>query len=266
MAGVDVVSPMSSQTGPWLALSVELAAWAAAGRTATFWWRDDDATRRTGRLSRLLEIAGRTPLMLAVIPAAARDDLVSAVEDHCAAGGRALVAQHGYAHANHAPPREKSAEYGPHRPAEVMLAELATGRERLEAMFGDRFRPILTPPWNRIDPALLPRLAEAGLRGLSTFGARPLAVGPATVNVHIDIIDWRGTRGFAGDEAVLGAAVAHLFARRTGAAEVDEPTGLLTHHLDHDEACWRFIDRFIAAVGSHPAVRWSAVPATAMGS
>ena len=71
-------------------------------------------------------------------------------------------------------------------------------------------------------------------------------------------IDWRGSRGFAGERQVLQAAIRHLAARRTGGAARGEPTGLLTHHRDHDEACWRFIAKFTAAVDAHPAALWVA--------
>jgi len=180
------------------------------------------------------------------------------VEDRRAAGGRISVVQHGYAHTNYAPPTEKTAEYGPHRPEDVMIAELAHGREITEAIFGGNFLPILTPPWNRIAPALVSRLGEAGLSGLSTFGLQNVDAAPAVVNTHVDIIDWHGGRGFAGDGTVLAAAVFHLRARRTGATDSAAPTGLLTHHRDHDEACWRFLRRFVAAVSNHPAARWVA--------
>ena len=55
------------------ALDRELDAWAAAGRVAEAWWRDDDATAPTPALARLLEArrAAGAPVALAVIPARA---------------------------------------------------------------------------------------------------------------------------------------------------------------------------------------------------
>jgi len=256
MAVAEIDDAASARAGLWPALTIELDAWAASGRVATLWWRDDDATRSGERLSRLLDIAGATPLTLAVIPASARDDLAPNLADHVAAGGHIAVVQHGYAHLNHAPPAEKKAEYGPHRPAGEMIDELANGREILESMFGDMFLPVLTPPWNRIAPALASRIGEAGLRGLSAFGRQQPRIGATVVNTHIDIIDWRGSRGYAGETAVLGAIISHLRARRTGEAELAIPTGILTHHRDHDEASWRFLHRFVAHVANHVAARW----------
>lgn len=141
-----------------------------------------------------------------------------------------------------------------------MLAELAIGRARLLALFGDRFRPVLVPPWNRIADGLVWRLGESGLAGLSRFGPRRDGEGDAVVNTHIDILDWHGSRGFVGDRAALGAAVAHLAAKREGRADAGEPTGLLSHHRDHDEACWTFLSAFRDAVDRHPAAQWEAGP------
>ena len=45
------------------------------------------------------------------------------------------------------------------------------------------------------------------------------------IDVHVDIIDWRGSRGFAGEDACLGTLVAHLAARRQGGAQADEELG-----------------------------------------
>ena len=56
--------------------------------------------------------------------------------------------------------------------------------------------------------------------------------------------------------AALGMAVTHLGSRRQGLVDADEPTGLLTHHLDHDATTWEFIENLLAIVTEHPAARW----------
>jgi hypothetical protein len=35
----------------------------------------------------------------------------------------------------------------------------------------------------------------------------------------------------------------------------------LTHHLVHDDAGWRFLERLFEATATHPAVRWLAAEA-----
>ncbi len=238
----------------WAALTAELDRWAEVNRTASFWWRDDDAVAATPALESLLALSERhrVALALAVIPAAAEAGLAETLTRSTAP---VTVVQHGFTHRNHAPPGEKTAELGDHRDVATVAAELTDGRDRLAALFADRFLPMMVPPWNRIGAEVEAALPALGFRGLSTFGPRP-AAGLGYLNTHIDIIDWRGNRGFAGDTASLGAAIGHLSDRRTGRCDPDEPTGLLTHHLNHDPACWQFIDRFLAETKRHSAAAW----------
>jgi hypothetical protein len=255
-------------TTAWKQLGDELDRWAGAGRVATLWWRDDDAAQPTESLSRALDLRSRAdiPLALAAIPATIEESVAVRLRDN----DDIDVLQHGYAHRNHARPGESKVELGAQRPADAVLDELGLGGRRLEAMVGARFLGVLVPPWNRIDETLVGRLGGAGFTGISTYGPRNAAhAAPSLmqVNAHVDIIDWRATRRFVGDEAALAMAVGHLRARRAGEADGDEPTGLLSHHLVHDEAAWRFIDAYVEATKAHPAVRWvSARQAFAAGA
>jgi len=236
----------------WAALEAELDAWSASGARATFWWRDDDATCPGPRLEQLLSIAGATPVALAVIPAQATPELARRVET----AANITVVQHGFAHLNHAPGTAKKAEFGDHRPLAEMRADLQAGRARLAALFGARFAPIFVPPWNRYGSALGGELAAQGFKGLSAFGRRTREPPVPEQHCHVDIVDWRGSRGFVGTDAAIGYLVTHLRMRRTGAADASEPTGLLTHHRDHDAACWRFIADFVKTVETHGAAVW----------
>jgi hypothetical protein len=242
----------------WAPLEAELAAWRAAGRVATVWWRDDDAGDATPALARLLALAEShaLPLVLATVPAWATAALAAAV----AASRRATVVQHGYAHISHTPPGEKTCELGPERPAPIVVAELAEGWQRLEALFAGRFWPAMVPPWNRMAAYLPPYLAELRYRGVSQFGprARRLPVrGLVQANTHVDIVFWKSRPPcFAGAAKQVAAFVSHLAARRGGACDADEATGLLTHHAAHDDACWTFLDGLFGRLAAHPAVRW----------
>jgi hypothetical protein len=118
----------------------------------------------------------------------------------------------------------------------------------MQSLFGGGTLPVLAPPWNRIDNAVVAQLPGLGFGGISRYRARlkpEAAPGLLQVNTHVDIIDWAGRRGFRGMEAVLGDLCDHLAARRSGAVDAAEPTGLLTHHLDHDEACWAFLESLL---------------------
>ncbi len=240
------------KTQPWQDLRDELDRWAEAGRTATLWWRDDDAVMPGPLLDRLAESAAGAPVSLAVIPALADPALKDFLDRHPSFS----VIQHGYEHRNHAGPGEKKCEFPDSRDVDAMLADLAKGREKLSALFDSRFRPALAPPWNRIADALPAQLETVGLSGLSTYRRSDRPSGPRCwVDTHCDIIAWRGSRGFVGDQEALALIANHLRARRDGET-IDEPTGVMTHHIVHDEACWVFLRSLAALVAGHPAADW----------
>lgn len=126
----------------WSEFLAELDTWAASGRRAEFWWRDDDATKPGPALDRLIAITGANPLALAVIPASATAELASVTRDY----PNIDVVQHGFAHTNHAPIGEKKAEFGAHRPIQVMRNEILEGRKRLTELFGATFTAVFVPP------------------------------------------------------------------------------------------------------------------------
>lgn len=246
-------------TQPWQAFADELGRWRDGGRTVELWWRDDDAAKPDPALARLLALARRTsvPLALAAIPsradAGAFDDMAPTV----------TILQHGTDHRNRAGAGEKKTEFAASEPAREAAARLVAARERLAAVAHGRLVPVLAPPWNRFPRSLAPQLAAAGYRGVSQFGARPAAQaapGVAQVNTHVDLIAWRAHRGFAGEDAVLGAAIRHLAAKREGAADAAEATGWLSHHAVHDEAAWAFLERLFETAGQAGGVRWLGAP------
>ena len=240
----------SSTRGPsriktaWTALEREADAWRASGRVATLWWRDDDAAAPSPALSRLLALRPGCPLGLAVIPAAADAHLAAELTDPVD------VLVHGFAHANHAAPGERKSEYPAGR---VAPDELRAGRERLESLFGNRVLPVFVPPWNRMGGDAAAVLPVAGYRTLSGYRGRPAGPLPR-LDTHVDLVDWRGGRRFAGDDAVLRALAGALAARRR--AGDSRPTGVLSHHLVHDVAAWRFLERLLVWGEDAPGVRW----------
>ena len=237
----------------WRVLEEEIARWRDAGRSVEFWWRDDDAIAPTAPVKQLLQLSATSgvPLALAVIPLAAKAELFDGI--------RARVLMHGTDHRNRAGPGEKKTEFAAGEAQAAMLERLARARDRLAGLAGGAFLPVLAPPWNRFKRELVPVLGSSGLRGFSAYGPRA-AARPARqiveVNTHVDIIDWRGSRSFSGEDAVLARAARHLAARRSGAADADEPTGWLTHHERHDGSAWRFLERLFERT-RRLGVRWA---------
>ncbi len=241
----------------WSLLEAELDQWVVAGKTAKLWWRDDDAVTTGPQLDQLIEICTDVGLLLAVIPAHAQAPLAARV----AQVNHVHIAQHGYAHINHAPRGQGLGawELGLHRGQAAVLADLQVGRERLDHLFGPRFMPIIVPPWNHIDSALFAPIAAAGYRGISAFGPRQSdssATELIRVNAHCDPIRWKSGARFRGVEKTVNQLVEHLMAKRSGRVDANEPTGFLTHHKDLDAAGWDFCVKLVEIVTSHSGACW----------
>ena len=241
------------------ALLATLDAVGATGRTVALWWRDDDLERPSVRLDALLGAVAEHGIVPALAAVAGRmlPETLGALQ-----ASPAPLFVHGWRHADHAAAGAKKAEYGPERPLEVRLAEIAEGRRRLSALAGDRLVACFVPPWNRLGADLLGRLRETGMTALSGFAPWAGAPAPADVprlDTHVDLIDWRNGRTALTAAAVAAALETRIrAAARPGCREssMDGPIGILSHHLVTDPAAWRAWQPLWAATAGHPAVRW----------
>ena len=236
----------------WQDLTAALERAEQVGRTVTIWFRDDDAVTVTPALDRLAALARthRVPVLLAVIPQGADSTLKRFVE----AEPLLSVAQHGLSHTNHAAAGERAREIGGARPVDHVDSDLRTGRDLLRTLFGPNSAEILVPPWNRIDDQLLPGLPGLGYKVLSTFGsAQPNVPGLLMLPCTLDIIDWRHGRRCHPHQK-LSAKLAALV---LDAVETNQPIGLLTHHLAHDEEAWTFLEACLRKLAASPVIRFA---------
>ncbi|ASJ75962.1 polysaccharide deacetylase family protein [Granulosicoccus antarcticus] len=219
-----------------------------SSKPVRFWLRDDDAVEPGEALDRLLALAEAhaIPLSLAVIPAMATAELRLRLES----ARQVSVAVHGWSHHNHAPANEKKQELGSHRSSSEVLAELRRGFKQLSGDYGEQFLPVLVPPWNRISSELVPALGDIGFQALSTFAEQEYSSIPM-INTQVDIIDWKKTRGGRATGELVSEIIAQL-------RYPQNPIGLLTHHLVHDEQAWQFLEQLFVATSHDPAVRWIA--------
>lgn len=219
------------------------------GRTVDLWLRDDDAVEPTSALEQLVRLTKdhAIPLTLAVIPEHTGQPLANYLSpfDHID------VAVHGWSHRNHAPRHEKKRELGLHRPKEVVLAELRHGFEKLEKLYPNQFISMLVPPWNRIDDAIIAGLPDIGYQALSVYGREKPASLPC-LNTHVDLMDWHGTSGGRPHDALFDDMATRFRSETRG----DAATGILTHHLVHDDNAWTFLERLFELTADHPACRW----------
>ncbi|QDG78362.1 polysaccharide deacetylase family protein [Labrenzia sp. PHM005] len=233
-------------------LTAHLDWFAEHGRKVRFWWRDDDAFEPTPPLDRMLGLANKhnVEIALAVIPKNAGEALSARLETE----PLAQVLQHGWHHKNYQRKDlgERAAELGSRRDMDELRAQLTDGKANLERLFGTKFIPAMVPPWNRIARPVADMLPEIGLPGLSTFTwlNAPRA---HQVQSHVDIIKWKREVRYIGWKSAAQRFDLQLCRRRTNP---QEPLGILTHHLVHDDGCWEFLDEFLAIAAHHPGAEW----------
>ena len=232
----------------WSLLDRELRRWAQAGERARLWWRDDDAREVTPALTRLIALSAAhdAPLLLAVTPDGDAASLDPAIQ-----GGRVLLAQHGTDHRDRGV--DEACQFSPGDSIETIVEALRPGRATLERLPG--FLPVYVPPWNRLSEAQIAALPRAGFLGISSAGPAMEPSGELQrIDIHLDILRW-GPPRFRGAASSLRRLKRALRQRRL-ARTWGEPIGVLTHHLDHDEAAWLFLDELLSRLRAHPAVDW----------
>ncbi len=244
-------APALHRSLDWSPLDQALSRARDRGYPVQLWWRDDDAVADTPALDRLLSLSRRAGagIALAAIPQRIEASLAERLraEDH------AFALVHGWSHANHAPAGEKKAEFGAHRPIEVMAGEAEQALRHAQERLGDKLLPVFVPPWNRVAPGLPPYLAGARFQGLSTFTDRKTAFpvpGLLQVNTHVDPIDWHGTRSLLDPARIIASLAGAIERRAVGGADPAEPIGFLTHHLVHDDVIWAFCEALMVRLAA----------------
>lgn len=239
----------------WKALHAELSLWSSP---INLWWRDDDAVADTAALRHLLDIQAQgryLPLHLAAIPQQLEPSLPALLANTT----RVWILQHGFDHQSYANPGQKKYELGGQLDREALRCRLARGRSLLREAFAERYLDVLVPPWNRYDRQARDIMHDLGYQAVSGFGLRakrPASI--AQISTHVDIVNWQAKR-FVGTDSCLREITEKIRNRRLGRCDHAEPLGLLTHHLDHDQACWDFLHRFVSEFAEHPRVQWRKV-------
>jgi len=220
-------------------LNHELAIWRRAWHVPVLWWRDDDAREPTWQLDRLLEVRRDLPLMLAVIP----DVDLHPLANRLSAASGVDVAQHGVDHANKLAPDGPRSEFLESTTQAEINAAVSAGRARLVAA---GLPPVtFVPPWNEPNDRLIAAIVEAKYDGYSIGINGRERDGLKHIGAQLDILRWKGKPHFKGRRRVFDAIRKQLEARRRRGA-FNEPLGILTHHLVHDDAAWHFLDWFVS--------------------
>jgi predicted deacetylase len=225
-----------------LALGSELNLWARAGRAPVLWWRDDDARGPTEALEQMLELSRRHDAPLTV--AAIAGPNLTALVRRCEAQPDIEIAVHGFKHLNRQPEGRGFGEIVEDDSVDWVRAQLrATVMQFHRA---GAIPALFVPPWNNLQPQLLAALPDTPIRAVSGFDQGfSEAGGVSRLDTHLDLLRWKGGGRFRGTWRFL-LRMRKLLAQRRLSGQWDQPIGLLTHHLDHDRAAWRFLDTFLA--------------------
>lgn len=236
---------------PWKSLHEELQQW---DEPAAFWWRDDDAVSETQELHQLVAIQQhhQLPLHLAAIPHDTEESLATVTN----AAPNVWILQHGYDHQSHAKEQQRKIELGGDQSFEALLTKLSKGRIILQQQFTERYIDIIVPPWNRFNETALRAIEELGYLAISALGLNENTDKyMPRLNVHVDIIDWQQRR-FAGTTACISNIVKQLEIRRNNRMLRLQPIGIMSHHLAHDQACWRFLSDLFHQTSNHNKIQW----------
>ena len=243
----------------------ELREWKIIGKVARFWWRDDDASKDTTELRRLLVLAENveTAVGLAVIPQQADQTLAKLISE-----APCCVWQHGWRHLwqyDGVAGGYSQGEFGTGRTLELMMVDAQRGQEALDHIFGEAgWQRVFVPPFHALSPEFKSLLPSLGYCGLSAgLPLTPLIDTIAEVNAETDLMHWP-TRRFAGSQTIVTSLVEQLQTRRQGLVSPHVPIGILSHHLAHDEDAWQFLTDLLSLLKSHSATEL--VPANVLFS
>jgi hypothetical protein len=214
-----------------------------------FFFRADDVGAPGNRFRELLAVFQKyqTPLCLAVVPAwltAQRWRVLKALGKKTP--GLWCWHQHGWRHVNHEP-RGKKQEFGAVRENRAIRNDVLRGRRRLEAIMGEDFYPVFTPPWNRCDERTITALKEFGYYGISRNpGAMPLTPASLTdFSIHVDLHTRKGKKAFKEWDT---------FFFEMKAAVSSGWCGMMIHHQRMNDTAFIFMDRLLKYLRYHPRI------------
>lgn len=148
--------------------------------------------------------------------------------------------QHGWRHANWQRTGKKS-EFGEERPVEKQWQDICRGLKKMTDIFGNRFIPVFTPPWNRLPGATLRILQELDFKAVSITGALPRVpkgiVGLKNLRIQMDL-HTRKAKDAQADFQDLLVELNALMTRK-------EPVGIMLHHQRMTPFAFEFLDELL---------------------
>jgi hypothetical protein len=237
-----------------------------AATPATVWFRADDIGIPGRQFEGMLQVftAHQVPLALAVVPTWLTAPRWKGLQTQGRNGAHLWGwHQHGWRHTNHESTGKKQ-EFGPARGSAALHADLARGRRRLEAVMGDDFLPLFTPPWNRCSQVALAQLQALKFQAVSrSKGAKPQApAGFPDLMVNVDLhtrkainaqADWTDLLAELENALITGWCGIMLHHQRMNAAAFDFLDILLQHMVKQKHFRIVHLRTLLATPALHPA-------------
>ena len=205
--------------------------------------RDDDIDVDEETLRQLLDISlsRSVPINLEIIPGKLTETGIRLLKDHKRFFPELFeFHQHGWMHLNHEKQGRKC-EFGTSRNFEQQFADIQKGKLLLEEIFGERFYPSFTPPWNRCTEdtfSVLDRLGfevlskDAGEREVSGYNFQEISI---TLNLYQS----RKTGGgLQSPDAIVRQLISQIISGNC--------VGILLHHKVMDDDAFCLLDLLLA--------------------
>jgi hypothetical protein len=214
--------------------------------------RDDDIDNDEETLQHLFDItlARHVPLNLEIIPGALTDSGIKLLDHHKHLHPTLFeLNQHGWLHLNHEKEGRKC-EFGISRNFDQQWEDISGGKTLLEKIFGDKFYPVFTPPWNRCTEETFKVLDRLGFRVFSKDkGDRPVTgFGFKEISTTLDLYRWKGKPSMKSPEEIVESLTFQM--RETG------PIGILLHHQVMSDEAFAFLDALLGTLCQYPNIRF----------
>ncbi|WDT82846.1 MAG: hypothetical protein MPW14_24845 (plasmid) [Candidatus Manganitrophus sp.] len=214
--------------------------------------RDDDIDNDEETLQYLFDItlARHVPLNLEIIPGALTDAGIKLLDHHKHLHPTLFeLNQHGWLHLNHEKEGRKC-EFGISRNFDQQWEDISGGKTLLEKIFGDKFYPVFTPPWNRCTEETFKVLDRLGFRVFSKDKGDRLVTGFGfkEISTTLDLYRWKGKPSLKSPEEIVESLTFQM--RETG------PIGILLHHQVMSDEAFAFLDALLGTLCQYPNIRF----------
>ncbi len=214
--------------------------------------RDDDATDDLETLRHLFDVtlASSVPLNLEIIPGELSAGGIRLLDNHKHLHPDLFeLNQHGWQHHNHEKEGRKY-EFGPSRSFDQQFEDISKGKSRLEEVFGHKFYPVFTPPWNRCTDDTFRVLDRLGFKVFSKDRGKQTVRNYAfqEISTTLDLYHWKGKPEMKAPEAIVAQLLEQM---QTG-----EPIGILSHHKVMNLEAFSFLDFLLRTLRPYPNIQF----------